>query len=237
MATTKDTLRVLQILQSRGLAWMATVRSRDEVTRAMARHMAALGLRAGALPPVLHVAGTKGKGSTAAFAEAVLRAGGLRTGLFTSPHLVSPTERFRVDGEPLADAVYCAAFWRAWADVGGGDPAGAGARDALDVPAELPGFNFLTLLAFRLFIAARVDVVVLEVGVGGLLDATNVLPADRVLASAITQLCVRAFARARAARTISDETPPSLTPSAATTTTRTFSARRLRTLQRRRRAS
>jgi folylpolyglutamate synthase/dihydrofolate synthase len=196
------TLRVLQALQARGLAWMATVTSRDEVSRAMARYMDALGVAPAALPPVLHIAGTKGKGSTAALAEAMLRAGGLRTGLFTSPHLVSPTERFRVDGAPVSDADYCAAFWRAWRDVGGagggdapGAPGAPGAPPAAPpdappttLPDALPGFNFLTLLAFRVFIAARVDVMVLEVGVGGLLDATNVLPASRVLASAVTQL-------------------------------------------------
>ena len=187
-----STLRVLQVLQARGLAWMATVKSRDEVSYAMNGYMATLGIIASELPPMIHVAGTKGKGSTAAMAEAVLRAGGLRTGLFTSPHLISPVERFRIDGQSVDDDEYCTQFWRAWTELGGekmsedneGEVGGIGNKS----PTSLPGFNFLTLLAFRIFAAARVDVMVLEVGVGGLLDATNVLPASRVLASCITQL-------------------------------------------------
>ena len=192
-----STLRVLQVLQARGLAWMATVKSREEVSVAMNGYMATLGIVPAELPPVIHIAGTKGKGSTAAMAEAVLRAGGLRTGLFTSPHLISPVERFRIDGVAVGDEEYCAQFWRAWTDLGGEGEVGNGGgigyadNDSNCSPAllsSLPGFNFLTLLAFRIFAAARVDVMVLEVGVGGLLDATNVLPPSRVLASCITQL-------------------------------------------------
>lgn len=173
---------------------MSTVKSREEVSRSMHFFMNSLGIEASDLPPAVHIAGTKGKGSTAAITEAILRAGGLRTGLFTSPHLISPVERFRINGEPVGTEEYCSQFWRAWTDLGGSDDAertasgnSCGAGPAR-VPDCLPGFNFLTLLAFRVFIAARVDVMVLEVGVGGLLDATNVLPPSRVLASGITQL-------------------------------------------------
>jgi dihydrofolate synthase/folylpolyglutamate synthase len=114
---------------------------------------------------MLHVAGSKGKGSTALFAEALLRAAGARTGVFTSPHLERWTERFRIDGaevapERLADAV---ARMRPHVEAlraAGGDT----------VPTF---FDATTAAALLLFREAEVDRVVLEVGLGGRLDSTN----------------------------------------------------------------
>ncbi|RQM26925.1 hypothetical protein B5M09_011589 [Aphanomyces astaci] len=63
---------------------------------------------------VVHVAGTKGKGSTCAFTESILRAHGAKTGLFTSPHLIFPNERFRINGIPVSDRLFVDTFWAIW---------------------------------------------------------------------------------------------------------------------------
>ena len=117
--------------------------------------------------PVLHVAGTKGKGSTAHLAERILQAHGLRTGLYTSPHLEDLRERIRIDGRPVSPA----ALGRAFRAVRGAPVrAGRGAR-----PDPPTFFEWMTLLAFEVFRRARVDAAVIEVGLGGRLDATNVV--------------------------------------------------------------
>jgi len=112
--------------------------------------------------PVLHVAGTNGKGSTCAFAEASLRAAGLRTGLYTSPHLNHFCERIRIGGEPISEERACELLEevRARAPWALGDPG-------------LTFFEIVTLMAFVAF--REVDVMVIEVGLGGRLDATNVV--------------------------------------------------------------
>jgi dihydrofolate synthase/folylpolyglutamate synthase len=114
---------------------------------------------------VLHIAGSKGKGSTALYAEAVLRAGGRTTGTFTSPHLESWTERFRIDGRNVSEAALAAAVERVRPHV-----------DALR--AESPDvsptfFDATTAVALLLFAEAGLDHVILEVGLGGRLDSTN----------------------------------------------------------------
>ena len=112
--------------------------------------------------PVLHVAGTNGKGSTCAFAEASLRAAGLRTGLYTSPHLNHFCERIRLGGEPIAEerAGELLEELRTRVPWALGDPG-------------LTFFEIATLLAFLAF--RKVEVMVVEVGLGGRLDATNVV--------------------------------------------------------------
>lgn len=123
--------------------------------------LAAVGAPERRLGAVVHVGGTNGKGSTAAMVEATLRAAGLRTGLYTSPHLARFTERVRVAGEEL-DGEALAARWAAW-------------RGAIG---EMTFFEQATILALGVFADARVDATVLEVGLGGRLDATNVVDAD-----------------------------------------------------------
>ncbi|KAG3148083.1 hypothetical protein PC128_g23672 [Phytophthora cactorum] len=117
---------------------------------------------------VVHVAGTKGKGSTCAMVERILRQAGYKTGLFTSPHLVSPCERFRINGKPIADDVFLRHFNAVW----------DGLERTQDQSGPYPPmawfFRFLTLMALNLFADEQVDVVLLEVGLGGRLDATNV---------------------------------------------------------------
>ncbi|CAM6095551.1 unnamed protein product [Calypogeia fissa] len=119
---------------------------------------------------VIHVAGTKGKGSTCAFTESMLRASGFRTGLFTSPHLVDVCERFRLDGRDVSRKVFAANFWWVYNRL----------QENTDI-IPMPGFfRFMTLLALRMFIVEKVDVAILEVGLGGRLDATNVVRAPAV---------------------------------------------------------
>ncbi|HEY8051302.1 MAG: bifunctional tetrahydrofolate synthase/dihydrofolate synthase [Steroidobacterales bacterium] len=128
----------------------------------------ALGVAAPSFP-VITVAGTNGKGSVVAHLEAMLRALGASTGAFTSPHLVRYNERIRVDGADVDDAQLIAAFERIEV-----------ARGVI----TLSFFEYNTLAALLVFAARGVDVAVLEVGLGGRLDATNLVDADvAVLAS------------------------------------------------------
>lgn len=118
---------------------------------------------------IIHVSGTKGKGSTCAYAEAILRHQGLRTGLYTSPHLVHVRERIRIDGEPVDEQTFSEEFFHVYDII---------QRDhSENMPAY---FKFLTLLAFRIFIKMNVQVVILEVGIGGEYDCTNVIEQPKV---------------------------------------------------------
>ncbi|MFB4352145.1 folylpolyglutamate synthase/dihydrofolate synthase family protein [Microbacterium sp. LS_15] len=122
---------------------------------------------------VVHITGTNGKTSTARMIESLLRAHGLRTGLFTSPHLERFTERIMIDGEPIADE----AVADAWDEI---EPF-VGIVDAeLDAAGEEPltFFELLTVLAFVAVADAPVDVLVLEVGMGGEWDSTNTADGD-----------------------------------------------------------
>src|SRR3954465_5301113 len=112
--------------------------------------------------PVLHVAGTNGKGSTSAFAEAALRDKGLRTGLYTSPHLSHFCERIRIGGAPIPEERACELLEELTAR----GPWALGD----------PGLTFFEIAPLMAFLAFRdVDVMVVEVGLGGRLDATNVV--------------------------------------------------------------
>lgn len=123
--------------------------------------------------PIIHITGTNGKTSTSRITESILRAHGLRTGLLTSPHLERVTERIMIDGEPIANA----AFVDNWRDI---------QPYLLMVDAELVAngdeplsfFEALTVLAFACFADAPVDVAVVEVGMGGEWDSTNVADGD-----------------------------------------------------------
>jgi dihydrofolate synthase/folylpolyglutamate synthase len=118
--------------------------------------------------PAIHVAGTNGKSSTAAMIDALLTAYGLRTGRFTSPHLETVRERIRVDGEPISTERLLAA----WEDV-------APFLEIVEADGgrALTFFEVLTVLAFAAFADAPVSVAVVEVGLGGTWDSTNVLAA------------------------------------------------------------
>ena len=112
---------------------------------------------------VITVGGTNGKGSVCAMLDSILRAAGYRVGLYTSPHLLRFQERIRIDGQDIADADLCASF-----------AAVEAARD--EIP--LTYFEFATLAAVSAFYHAQLDVMILEVGLGGRLDAVNIFDAD-----------------------------------------------------------
>ncbi|MEJ2320975.1 MAG: bifunctional folylpolyglutamate synthase/dihydrofolate synthase [Gammaproteobacteria bacterium] len=124
----------------------------------------------GFAPFVITVAGTNGKGSCVAYLEAILRYAGYRTGSYTSPHLVRYNERIRVDGEQATDEAICDAFERI---------------EQARRTTSLTYFEFGTLAALDIFVRERVDVALLEVGLGGRLDAVNLLDADAVLVTSI----------------------------------------------------
>jgi dihydrofolate synthase/folylpolyglutamate synthase len=122
--------------------------------------------------PIIHVTGTKGKGSVSAMCASVLQASGLRVGLYSSPHLQDFRERFRVNNELIEPLVMASLVER-----------------VQSVVAQIPGltwFEVITAIAFLFFAEAKVDVAVIEVGLGGRLDATNIIRAP--LVSTITSL-------------------------------------------------
>lgn len=125
--------------------------------------LAALGDPHKRLPPVFHVAGTNGKGSTCAFLRAILEAAGLRTHVFSSPHLVLPNERVRLAGRLVEDDAFIAAIDRVAA-----------------TGVTLTYFEAMTAAAFVLFAETPAEALVLEVGLGGRFDATNVIDAPAV---------------------------------------------------------
>jgi dihydrofolate synthase/folylpolyglutamate synthase len=134
--------------------------------------------RMGAVPParkIITVGGTNGKGSTVALLEAMLTAAGLSVGSFTSPHLLHYNERVRIKGVDADDAALVASFERIEA------ARGAGRDDAV----ALTYFEFGTLAALDLFARASLDVAVLEVGLGGRLDAVNIIDADVAIVTTV----------------------------------------------------
>ncbi|TCT04742.1 bifunctional folylpolyglutamate synthase/dihydrofolate synthase [Aquabacter spiritensis] len=139
----------------------------------MHRLLAALGHPERRLPPVLHVAGTNGKGSTIAFLRAALEAAGRQVHVYTSPHLVRFNERIRLAGRLVEDAALAQALDR---------------TEAANAGAPITLFEITTAAAFLLFAEHPADLLLLEVGLGGRLDATNVV--DAPLASVITPVSI-----------------------------------------------
>jgi len=121
-------------------------------------------------PPTVTVAGTNGKGSCVALLDAMLRAAGYRVGAYTSPHLLRYNERIRIDGVPVTDGDICAAFARI---------------DRVRDGVSLSFFEFATLAALDLFHRAGVEVQLLEVGLGGRLDAVNMIDADVAVVTSV----------------------------------------------------
>ena len=124
--------------------------------------------------PIITVAGTNGKGSTCAFMESILLAAGYRVGCHTSPHLLRFNERARINGVDASDAQLLLHF----AEV-------ESARLSLPSPPTLTYFEFTALAIMRYFAAANLDAVILEVGMGGRLDAINILDADCAIVTSI----------------------------------------------------
>lgn len=138
---------------------------------------------------MIHVAGTKGKGSTCAFADSILahhrRAHGRpgRVGLFISPHLIAVRERIRIDSVPISEALFARYFFEVWdrLEAGTGGDAGAAPLGTKPIYAR-----YLTLMSFHVFLSEGVDAAVYETGIGGEYDATNIV--DRPLATGISAL-------------------------------------------------
>ena len=128
--------------------------------------------------PIVHIAGTNGKGSTAAFLESILRAAGFRTGLNTSPHLERINERIRINGEEVSDQIFAETFTRVQEVI---EELLAAGR----LQAHPTYFECVTALAFEVFARERVEFAVVEVGLGGRLDATNIV---RPQVSVITRI-------------------------------------------------
>jgi dihydrofolate synthase / folylpolyglutamate synthase len=135
------------------------------------RLLAALGHPERALPPVVHVAGTNGKGSTCAFLRAIAEAAGQRVHVFTSPHLVRFHERIRLAGSLVEEPVLTAALEEV---------------EAVNAGAPITVFEVIAAVALLLFSRTPADLLVLEVGLGGRFDATNVI--DAPVATAITSI-------------------------------------------------
>jgi dihydrofolate synthase/folylpolyglutamate synthase len=173
----RGVLQARRVTYEEAVAWLYGLQPRG-IRLELDRMRAACALRSDPQSglPVVHVAGTNGKGSTCAMIESGLRHAGRRTGLYTSPHLHSFTERVRIAGEPISrDEV--------------ARRAGSIRRTLEQAGApELTFFEVTTLLALEAFRDARCDDVVLEVGLGGRLDATNV--ALGKLACAITGIAL-----------------------------------------------
>ncbi|KAL1944204.1 hypothetical protein VTO73DRAFT_3389 [Trametes versicolor] len=122
---------------------------------------------------VIHITGTKGKGSTSAFTDSIIRRArpDWKTGLYTSPHLVAVRERIRVNGAPISEEVFTKYFFEVW------DKLKDNTKTVNPQTPLMPGyFRFITLLAFHTFLELQVDATILEVGVGGRYDSTNIVP-------------------------------------------------------------
>jgi len=121
----------------------------------------------------IHVAGTNGKGAVCATLDACIRAAGLRAGRYTSPHLVRLNERFFLDGEPVSDSVLDRAASILASIPHPASPA-TPAPQSPTLDSSLTYFEILTVVAFLVYAEAKPDYVVLETGLGGRLDATNI---------------------------------------------------------------
>ncbi|HEU5339055.1 MAG TPA: bifunctional tetrahydrofolate synthase/dihydrofolate synthase [Sulfuricaulis sp.] len=153
------------------LAWIETLHPRT-IELGLDRMQAVLdnmGLRR---PPygVISITGTNGKGSTTVMCETILRHAGYSVGAYTSPHLIRYNERIRLDGRTATDAELCDTFERI---------------DAARGNVPLTYFEFGTVAAFALFDAAKIDIAVLEVGMGGRLDAVNAIDPDVAILTAV----------------------------------------------------
>ena len=120
--------------------------------------------------PVITVGGTNGKGSTCAMLESMLMQGSYKVGLYTSPHIIHFNERARIDGQSVSDDALCAAF---------------AAVEAVRDNVSLTYFEFTTLAILKLFADAKLDVVILEVGLGGRLDAVNIVDPDVAIVTSV----------------------------------------------------
>ena len=174
----EDAIRLLNGLQTNAATIQKLRKERGRMQRdslpEMESFLARLGIRVDDLNQLnaVHVSGTKGKGSTCALVESIMRQNSLKTGLYTSPHLVEVRERIRINGKPLPRVKFAEYFFQCFDML---------TSTAADNMGQMPSyFRFLTLLAFHIFLKEQVDVAVVEVGIGGTYDCTNILPSPIV---------------------------------------------------------
>lgn len=169
----EEAVVTLNSLQSNAEAIRKSIQSRSESRKHnipnMINYLQRVGLTVDDIDrlAVIHVTGTKGKGSTCAFTESILRQYGYKTGIFSSPHLIEARERIRINGRPVDRDLFSSCFWDVY-------------ERLLSTKEENNGlmphyFGFLTVMAFYVFVREKVDVAVLEVGIGGEYDSTNVV--------------------------------------------------------------
>ncbi|KAL0949394.1 hypothetical protein HGRIS_009458 [Hohenbuehelia grisea] len=122
---------------------------------------------------VIHITGTKGKGSTSAFTDSILRRcmPNSKIGLYTSPHLVAVRERIRVNGVPISEEDFAKYFFEVWDRLEAND-----VRQFESTPPKPMYFRYITLVAYHAFLSMKVDATILEVGIGGTYDCTNIVP-------------------------------------------------------------
>ncbi|XP_065829308.1 folylpolyglutamate synthase, mitochondrial-like [Oscarella lobularis] len=173
----EEAIRALNSLQTNASV-LEELRSKSQTSResrnrdslpGFARHLNRMGIQVDDLDElsVIHVSGTKGKGSTCAFCESILRHSGYKTGLFTSPHLVEVRERIRINGKPLSRMAFSDYFWQCFKKF---------EETKEEHHGRMPSyFRFLTALSFHVFLREKVDVAILEVGIGGTYDCTNIV--------------------------------------------------------------
>ncbi len=166
MRTLDEWLVAIEALHPQAIA-MGLERSRIVADRL------SLGTHLGLDVPIVTVGGTNGKGSTCAMLESILRAAGYRVGLYIKPHFFRFNERARIDGEDASDAELIAQF----------EAVDAARREAPEV--ALTYYEFTTLAILRLFAQSSLDVVILEVGLGGRLDTVNLIDADCAVVTGI----------------------------------------------------
>ncbi|KAG8512795.1 Folylpolyglutamate synthase, mitochondrial [Galemys pyrenaicus] len=169
----QDAVRMLNTLQTNAGYLEQVKRQRgDPQTQleAMELYLARSGLQVEDLNQlnIIHVTGTKGKGSTCAFTERILRSYGLKTGFFSSPHLVQVRERIRINGQPISPELFTKHFWHLYHRL-------EETKDDSSCVSMPAYFRFLTLMAFHVFLQEKVDLAVVEVGIGGAYDCTNII--------------------------------------------------------------
>ncbi|XP_044295953.1 folylpolyglutamate synthase, mitochondrial isoform X2 [Varanus komodoensis] len=170
--TFKDAIRTLNTLQTNASYLEQVKRGRGDPQmqlEAMSGFLERSGLKVEDLDQlnIIHVTGTKGKGSVCAFTERILRNYGLKTGFYSSPHLVQVRERIRINGQPISKELFSKYFWQVYNRL---DESKDSSNNAM--PAY---FRFLTIMAFHVFLQEKVDLAVLEVGIGGTYDCTNII--------------------------------------------------------------
>ncbi|XP_037060443.1 folylpolyglutamate synthase, mitochondrial isoform X2 [Peromyscus leucopus] len=171
-ASFQDAVRMLNTLQTNASYLEQVKRQRSDPQaqlEAMEVYLVRSGLQVEDLNSlnIIHVTGTKGKGSTCAFTERILRNYGLKTGFFSSPHLVQVRERIRINGKPISPELFTKHFWRLYHQL---------EKFKDDSHISMPAyFRFLTLMAFHVFLQEKVDLAVVEVGIGGAYDCTNII--------------------------------------------------------------